>query len=221
MGKDIGKYIHGYERFRQNYFGKNQVLFARLRQGQNPDALVIACCDSRVDPAILTGCAPGDLFVARGVASLVPPYEPDGGHHGMSAAIEYAVLLLGVEHIIVLGHSQCGGIGALINGGAAGAGGEFIGRWMSICEAEVRTVLEAAADEPEAVRRRACEQAAILVSLRNLLTFPWVRERADDNRLCLHGWYFDIQRGELLAYHPEELRFKPLRHDTIQACQTP
>lgn len=206
----LGKFIAGFERFRQDYFGGNHELFDRLRLGQNPDALVIACCDSRSDPALITNCSPGDLFVVRGVANLVPPYEPDDGHHGVSAAIEYAVLGLKVEHVVVLGHSQCGGIGALVDGGVQGAGGEFIGRWMSICQAEVRAVLEATRDEPDAVRRRACEQAAILVSLRNLMTFPWVRERVETGRLCLHGWYFDIRRGELWAYSPEDLRFRSL-----------
>ncbi len=207
---NLGKFIRGFERFRQDYFRGNTDLYAKLRQGQNPDALVISCCDSRVDPAIITNCAPGDLFVARDVANLVPPYEPDGGHHGVSAAIEYAVLTLGVEHIVVLGHSQCGGIGALVDGGAHGAGGEFIGPWMSICQDEVRAVLEATEGESEEKRRRACEQAVILVSLRNLMSFPWVRERVEACQLCLHGWYFDIRGGELLAYSPEALAFRPL-----------
>lgn len=208
--RNLGKFIRGFERFRQDYFKGNRALFDRLRQGQNPDALVISCCDSRVDPAILTDCSPGDLFVARNVANLVPPYEQDRSFHGVSAAIEYAVVHLEVERIVVLGHSQCGGIGALVDGGAQGAGGEFIGRWMSICQDEVRAVLEATEGEPEEERRRACEQAAILVSLRNLMSFPWVRERVEDGRLCLHGWYFDIQRGELSAYLPELLAFRPL-----------
>ncbi|MEG6551756.1 carbonic anhydrase, partial [Desulfocurvibacter africanus] len=126
---NLGKFIRGFERFRQDYFRGNTELFDKLRHGQDPDALVISCCDSRADPAIITNCAPGDLFVARDVANLVPPYEPDGGHHGVSASVEYAVLCLGVEHIVVLGHSQCGGIGALVDGGVHGAGGGFIGRW--------------------------------------------------------------------------------------------
>ncbi|MFO7597328.1 MAG: carbonic anhydrase [Desulfocurvibacter africanus] len=207
---NLGKFIRGFERFRQDYFRGNTELFDKLRHGQDPDALVISCCDSRADPAIITNCAPGDLFVARDVANLVPPYEPDGGHHGVSASVEYAVLCLGVEHIVVLGHSQCGGIGALVDGGAHGAGGEFIGPWMSICQEEVRAVLEATAGEPDDTRRRACEQAVILVSLRNLMSFPWVRERVEAGRLCLHGWYFDIRRGELSVYAPEELAFRPL-----------
>lgn len=172
--------------------------------------LLIGCSDSRVDPALLTGCAPGELFVIRNVANLVPPCEQDTRHHGISAALEYAVCHLDVEHVIILGHSGCGGINALMHGINNGRSAQFIGPWVSIAErARDRIRSELAGKEPEK-QNRACEQAAILISLENLLTFPWVRERVEAGTLLLHGWYFDISTGQLLSYVPERAAFEPL-----------
>ncbi|BDV42891.1 carbonic anhydrase [Geotalea uraniireducens] len=207
--KDIAHFIAGFQRFREHYFDQEEHLFAPLQDGQHPKVLLIGCSDSRVDPALLTGCAPGELFVVRNVANLVPPCENEIRHHGVSAALEYAVCHLLVEHIVILGHSGCGGINALMHGIANGGSAEFIGPWVSIAErARSRVLAELAGKEPEK-QDRACEQAAILVSLENLLTFPWIRERVEAGNLWLHGWYFDIATGQLLCYNPQAAAFEP------------
>jgi carbonic anhydrase len=207
---DIKKFITGFKRFQDNYFGSHQELFGQLKQGQSPHAMVIACSDSRVDPAILMDVEPGDLFVVRNVANLVPPYESGGGLHGVSTALEFGVCVIGVDHIIVLGHRQCGGVHALMHGIPKGASGEFIGRWVSIAARAKERVL---ADLPNASAEEqwcACEEAAILVSLENLLTFPWIKQRVQQGALVLHGWYFDIENGALQAYNPFIGQFEPL-----------
>jgi len=207
--KDIAGFLSGFKEFQRTYFCAESEFPESLKLGQTPRALVIACSDSRVDPAILTGCEPGDMFVVRNVANLVPPYETGPGLHGVSAALEYSVKILAVGHVIVLGHSCCGGIQALMDPGREGLG-EFIAPWVSIAEPAFLEVGRELTDKPESIRQRACEQAAVLVSLENLLTFPWVRERVTDGKLYLHGWYFDLQKGELLSYLPETGTFEPL-----------
>ncbi|MBG0775892.1 MAG: carbonic anhydrase [Desulfovibrionaceae bacterium] len=208
---DIARFITGFKKFQQRYFCDDSSLFDELKDGQHPKTLVVACIDSRVDPAILTGSSPGDLLVVRNVANLVPPYEPEGGHHGVSAALEHGVTKLEVEHVIVLGHSCCGGIQALLAPrDEHGDHTEFLGKWVGIAEhARTQTLRELTHKTPEQ-QHRACEQAAILISLENLLTFPWIKERVETGRLFLHGWYFDMQRGELSSYLPESASFEPL-----------
>lgn len=208
--QDIAKFIKGFMRFQQNYFCDEDALFAELITGQNPKALVVACSDSRVDPAIITDCAPGDIFVIRNVANLIPAYEPDGRRHGVSAALEFAVRKLQVEHVIVLGHSRCGGIEALMEGGDGDPGGDFILDWMDIAAPAREEVLRELQGKDPDKQCRACEQAAVLVSLRNLLTFPWVAARVEAGSLILHGWYFDMEKGELLGYLPQVGSFEPL-----------
>lgn len=205
--KDIANFISGFKRFRQEYFDTDEQRFAPLKNGQQPKVLLIGCSDSRVDPAILTGCAPGELFVVRNVANLVPPCEHDSQHHGVSAALEYAVCHLEVEHIIILGHSGCGGINALMHCITNGRPAEFIGPWVKIAErGRDRVLAELPGKEPDK-QNRACEQAAILISLENLLTFPWVEERVKSGQLLMHGWYFDIAIGQLHSYCPENAAF--------------
>lgn len=206
--KDIAKFIAGFERFQDKYFGHDRKLFDRLRHAQRPRAMVIACCDSRVDPAILTDAEPGEMFVVRNVANLVPPYDLGGNFASVPAALEFAVQSLEVEHVIVLGHARCGGIRALMSG--AEPGGEFIGKWVSIAQRARERVLAELPDKPPALQERACEQAAILVSLENLMTYPWIARRVEAGSLHLHGWYFDIGQGELLGYSPLGTAFEPL-----------
>jgi len=205
---DIQKLIDGFGQFRAQHFETEDSLYQRLtRHGQSPRVMVIACCDSRVDPAIITHCDPGDLFVVRNVANLVPPCENDGHYHGTSAAIEFAVRVLHVRHVIVLGHAHCGGIQALV-GGIPGNGdaGQFIRPWMAIAEA-VRT----AGSMENAQALRAAEQGAVRISLKNLMSFPWVRKRVENGLLALHGWYFDLDNGELLECSPGSDHCTPLR----------
>ena len=206
--KDIAKFITGFRHFQKKYFGEDRDLFEQLRQGQHPKAVAIACADSRVDPALLTGAEPGDLFVVRNVANLVPPYESGGNFASVPAALEFAVLSLKVEHIIVLGHAQCGGIRALMNG--AGPDGEFIGKWVSIAQRARERVLAELPDKSPDMQARACEQAAILVSMNNLMTYPWIAQRVKAGEIHLHGWYFDMVKGVLLRYNPVGECFEPV-----------
>jgi carbonic anhydrase len=202
--------IEGFRRFRELHFAEDAELFQGLTQfGQTPKALVVACCDARVDPALVLDCAPGDLFVIRNVANLVPPAENQGHYHGTSAALEFGVRNLAVPHIIVLGHAQCGGIHALLAGGVAKED-SFIAEWMSLAEDARKRIEQELAGASDKLRHRACEQQAILISLRNLMTFSWIRERVEQGKLTLHGWYFDIEGGELLGYNATTSQFEML-----------
>ncbi len=205
--RDIARFLSGFKEFQKTYFCAENEYFADLQSGQNPKALVVACCDSRVDPALIMGCAPGDIFVVRNVGNLVPPYEKADGRHGVSAALEYAVKYLSIEHIIVCGHSHCGGIQALMSPETDDLG-EFIGPWVHIANQALKDVKEKFADKPPKVRQRACEMAAVLVSMENLLTFPWIAEPVQTRELFLHGWYFDMESGELFSYLPETKSFE-------------
>lgn len=208
---DIEKFISGFKRFQGNYFGKNRSLYEQLKHGQQPRALVVACCDSRVDPAILTGSEPGDIFVVRNVANLVPPREYGGGYHGVSAALEFAVCHLGVENIIVLGHSQCGGIRALMQDAGKCEGSEYVAKWVGMAAPVREKVRRELPNETFDHQAHACEQAAILQSLENLLTFPWIAARVGAGDLSIHGWYFDLDQGELHGYDPTFKAFVPLK----------
>lgn len=194
------KLLEGFQRFKQHYFGDDSRLYASFKDGQPAKTLMVACCDSRVDPAILTDCDPGDLFTIRNVANLVPPCEHDNSHHGTSAALEFAVNNLEVENIIIMGHANCGGIKALWEG-VDNAQTQFIHPWVSIAQPAkdwVKHTLSSASDEEQL---KACEQRAVLESLANLMTFSCIRERVEEGSLSLHGWYFDISAGELLCFN--------------------
>ncbi|RME66369.1 MAG: carbonic anhydrase [Alphaproteobacteria bacterium] len=200
--------IDGYRRFRQGAFAEQQQRYERLAaQGQQPATLVIACCDSRVDPAAIFDAGPGELFVIRNVANLVPPYAPDGDFHGTSAGIEFAVTGLGVRHILVMGHAQCGGItAALTRDLAAGHAGSFVTKWMSIAAAAKAAVL---AGCPPPARQQALEEAAIRASLDNLMTFPYVAQGVAAGTLALHGAHFGIKDGHLSVLDARNRAFKP------------
>lgn len=207
---DISNFIEGVARFQELHFGENPDRAAELKAGQNPKALLIGCCDSRVDPALLTDCAPGDLFIVRNVANLVPPYSSSSGYHGVSSALEYAVEILGVENIIILGHSGCGGIRGLMETAHGKDVGEFIGTWVNIAAPARDKVLKELAGASFKAQLHACEKEAILVSLENLRTFPWIREKVDAGRLMLHGWYYNIATGQLKYYDPVSEKFEVL-----------
>ncbi|MCK4503303.1 MAG: carbonic anhydrase, partial [Desulfuromonadales bacterium] len=180
---DVTKFLTGIENFQQQYFGDNPELASNLISGQKPQALVISCCDSRVDPALLTDSSQGDLFVLRNIANLVPPYVQNDDYHGVSSSIEYAVCHLEVSDIIIFGHSHCGGIGALMGMANGEDAGEFIGKWVSIATPARDKVLQEMPNESPEKQARACEKEAILVSLKNLMTFPWVSERVSKGQL--------------------------------------
>lgn len=204
----IEKLVAGYHRFRGGYYQKNHEHMDELaRLGQSPKVAIVACCDSRVDPSIITDSAPGDLFVIRNVANLVPPCENNGDWHGTSAALEFAVCGLNVEHIIVMGHARCGGIHSLLQGTEHDGKDKFIASWMSIVDDARQSTLDR--DELQTIEEQAhaCELAAIKISLRNLQTFPWIRERVEQNKLQLHGWYYDMMSGDVLHFDENSNRY--------------
>lgn len=191
----MDRLIEGFRHFRQRYWREHREVYQVLAaDGQSPRAMIIACADSRVDPQIIFQTAPGEAFVVRNIANLVPPYHPDAEYHGTSAALEFAVRSLRVEDIVVLGHSGCGGIGALLRG--AHDGDDFVVPWMQIAASARVRALEAATQPEEA--QRLCELESVKLSLGNLMTFPWVRGGVEQSRLKLHGCYFDIENGDLL-----------------------
>ncbi|RLA02118.1 MAG: carbonic anhydrase [Gammaproteobacteria bacterium] len=194
------KLIDGFQRFKQHYFGNDGRLYASLKNGQPAKTLMVACCDSRVDPAILTDCDPGDLFTIRNVANLVPPCEHDNSHHGTSAALEFAVNNLEVENIIIMGHGNCGGIKALWEG-VDNSQTQFIHSWVSMAQPAKDWVKHTLSTASEEEQIKACEQRAVLESLANLMTFAWIRQRVEQGTLSLYGWYFDIVAGELLCFN--------------------
>ncbi|WP_174280028.1 carbonic anhydrase [Sphingomonas bacterium] len=190
--------IEGYHRFRDTDWLADRARWDELATGQRPKVMVVACSDSRVDPATIFGSRPGEVFAVRNVAALVPPYEPDGGRHGVAAALEFAVTKLGVEEIVVLGHGACGGVHAALtrslDGAAPGEGG-FVANWVSMLD-EARDRVVAAYGTGEA-GQRALEEEGVCVSIANLLTFPFVRERVAAGTLTIHGAVFAIADGRL------------------------
>ena len=206
---DIEKFVHGFTCFQQQYFSEPQNVPDSLRAGQRPATLVIGCCDARVDPMLLTGSLPGELFVVRNIANLVPPCTPQAPP-GVSSAIEFAICNLEVERVIVLGHSHCGGIRALMGPRTPVAETDFVGQWMRIAEPVARQVMRDLAHRSSAEQHKACEFASILQSLDNLLTYPWLKRRVEQGLVKLHGWYFDIEAGALMAYSARQQRFLPL-----------
>ena len=180
MAKDFEKILDGYKNFREKYTNSEQSLMQHLScHGQNPDTAIIACCDSRVDPSIIFQCEPGELFVIRNLAAIVPPYEKDNKHHGTSAAIEYAVKNLNIKNLILLGHSQCGGMASLFDKKDEN---DFIANWISILNLKF--------DETYCTDDYA--KLSLQKSYDNCLTFPWIQEKVASHDLQIHMWFFDI-----------------------------
>ncbi|SLN33918.1 carbonic anhydrase [Roseisalinus antarcticus] len=196
--------VKRYQGWKATTYADNRGWYKRLaEEGQRPRAMVISCCDSRVHVTSIFGADQGEFFIHRNIANLVPPYEPDGDHHGTSAAIEYAVTSLRVGHLIVLGHSGCGGVEGcyqMCEGRAPHLEEKtsFVGRWMDI----LRPGYERLAAGNEADRMRALEKASVMVSLENLLTFPFVTKAVEDGLLTLHGLWTHIGEGGLETYDP-------------------
>ncbi len=215
--KRISSLMDGYRLFRSQTFPAQRQLYRDLvERGQSPRVMIVACCDSRVDPATILNTRPGDLFMVRNVANLVPPYEPHGDYHGTSAALEFAVTGLEVEHVIVLGHAYCGGVKAFLDG-LYGADAEpqyrFITRWMSLLRPAMKGLAKAGTPHDADDRQRALEQASIVNSLANLESFPFIQARLKAGTLALHGAWFDIERGLLLEYDAESGAYTPLEAD--------
>ena len=200
--------IDGYRTFTSQRLPTEQSRYRELSErGQSPAVMVIGCCDSRVSPEVIFDAGPGELFVVRNVANLVPVYQPDGGAHGVSAALEYAVNVLRIQHIVVLGHAQCGGIRAFIDNIEPLSPGDFIGRWMAmfIKPGEVVQQRERETMQEFTVR---IEKAAIFRSLENLMTFPFVRTRVERGEMDLHGAYFGVAEGSLFVLDQEAKEFQ-------------
>jgi len=202
----VDKFFAGYRAFRDDYFKKHRAMIAELMtRKQSPEAMMIACSDSRIDPSLKFGADPGDLFMVRNVAALVPPYMPDSEFHGTSAAVEFAVKVLEVKNIIVMGHARCGGIQALVNHEGRAAT-DFVAGWMRIAEPALARTYNIAKPED---RQRVCEHEAVKESLNNLMTFPWVKAKIDGGDLTLHGWYFDLESGTLHVLDKTTCAFAP------------
>jgi carbonic anhydrase len=212
MPKDILHLIDGYKKFKARNYSSSDSSFQELvKKGQRPKVLMIACSDSRVDPAIVMDCEPGDLFVVRNVANLIPPYENDSGYHGTSAALEFGVCHLGIRHIVVLGHTQCGGIKALVEGsGSVSKNIGFISKWMEIARPAYDLVAEKYSTESLEEKAHLCGHYSLINSFKNLHTFPWIKERVEAGQLFLHAWCFDLATGVIQALEPKDGTFKEL-----------
>jgi carbonic anhydrase len=202
FAEDAQDLIAGYRRFRANRFREARDLFRRLRDGQEPATMIIACADSRADPAMIFDAAPGELFTVRNVAALIPPYDESGGLHGVSAALEFAVTRLKVKQIVVMGHGGCGGIAASLAAAADRPVGRFIAPWVEIA-AEARDAVLRDESIPRADWQEAVEHGAVGQSLANLLSFPFVRSAYERGELNMDGAWFSIGRGELHWRNPE------------------
>lgn len=206
--------INGYKEFRKDYYLENKETLQQLANlGQAPKVCLISCCDSRVEPAIILNCDPGDLFVVRNVANLVPPCElnvSSESYHGTSAALEFAVTGLEVESIIVLGHAHCGGIKELMDRRKSPENNSFIHKWMSQLNTVKDKIYEDTSLDNQEARYQACEEMAVVQSLVNLMTFPWVKERVANGTLELHGWYYDIRNSKLYTLNADTNTFQKI-----------
>lgn len=204
--------IEGYRRFRTDEWFAEHQRWTQLAEGQSPKVMILACSDSRVEPSIIFDARPGEMFVVRNVAALAPPYETTPGHHGVSAALEFAVTQLEVEEIVVMGHGLCGGCAAALSGqfdDAESGEGKFIADWVRLLDEARNSVLER---HPELDWKAFVEMElrAVQVSLANLRTFPWIAERERDGRLSLHGSHFSIAEGQLYLLDEAEGEFRPV-----------
>ena len=209
--KGFGNLLEGYQRFRENRFETARDRWEELAEGQSPRAVVIACSDSRADPATIFDSSPGEIFVVRNVANLVPPFETGGGRHGVSAALEFAVTQLNVPEIVVMGHERCGGITAALTGmfhGAKAGEGGFVHKWMSQIEGPAERISSEHGTGEDA--QRELEEVSIRQSLANLRTFPFVAEREKNGTLKLVGCHFSIRDGELWLLDEAEDAFRPV-----------
>ncbi|TNC64511.1 carbonic anhydrase [Rubellimicrobium roseum] len=201
--------VRRYQGWRATTYAGNRPWYRRLaEEGQRPRAMIVACCDSRVHVASIFGADSGEFFIHRNIANLIPPFAPSGDHHGTSAAVEYAVRELRVAHLIVMGHSQCGGVKGCYDMCSGHApelleATSFVGRWMDI----LRPGYEALPPGGDAERVQALEKLSVKVSLDNLMTFPFVRAAVADERLTLHGLWNDIAEGTLEAWDETRAEF--------------
>ncbi len=210
----VEKLIEGYQDFLSHYLDKQNDSYRKwAANNQQPKVMMISCSDSRVNPNIITHAGLGEIFTVQNVANLVPPYKAGKDtHHSTSSAIEFAVNYLGVEHIIIMGHSKCGGIRALMEGQTKAIDGSysFISTWMEIVAKARDHVNKIAPEESLDERCHMCEKQAVLTSLDNLRSFPWVKEKINNGNLQIHAWYFNLEDGRLKEYHTDKQEFIPI-----------
>ena len=218
----LERLLKGFADFRLGYYRDHLDLFEKLAsEGQSPKILIVGCADARVDPGILTQTRPGDIFTVRNVGAMVPPAQlpPDQRHHGTSSAIEYAVRGLDVEHVVILGHALCGGIAALVDGrDGQFANFDYLSTWTSIAQDVRDAALRELAGKSREEIVRAVEQAAVLNSIGNLMTFPWIAERVAAGTLMLHAWWFNLTQGQLYAFNSTTIRFEPVLGVALDAA---
>lgn len=204
----IQKLIDGNTQFRKKFFSTDRTLFNNLvQQGQRPKIMMISCSDSRVDPAIVLNCQPGELFVIRNIANLIPPCENNDTYHGTSAALEFGTCFLEVEHIILLGHTQCGGIQTLLSNATQVLDKKpdsFIAKWMELARPAYDKVMTEHGSRSFEDKVILCEQYTLINSLRNVHSFPWIEERIKQGKLSVHAWYFDLATGLIHMYDPQQ-----------------
>lgn len=208
----VDQLIEGYRRFRESGWKRERERWSELAEGQSPRIMVIACSDSRVEPAIIFDARPGEMFVVRNVANLAPPFETAPGHHGVSAALEFAVTQLQVEEILVMGHGSCGGCAAALTGsfdGAQHGAGHFIANWVELLR-EARDRVRARHQDLDADAFLDMELECVKVTLANLRTFEWIATRENAGTLALHGCHFSIAEGLLRMYDEAEGTFRPV-----------
>jgi carbonic anhydrase len=204
--------LSGYRTFTSHRLPDEQRRHALTDPGQAPEVMVIGCCDSRVPPEVIFDAKPGELFVVRNVANMVPPYSPDGQAHGVSAALEFAVQALRVKDIVVLGHAQCGGVQAFAEDAPPLSPSDFIGRWMALLK-PVAEKLGPQGTRTDAAYLTQLEQASLIQSLNNLMTFPWVRAQAESGEIGLHAAYFGVATGTLWTWNPVTRGFEAVASD--------
>ena len=203
--------IEGYRRFREKDWAHERERWAELAEGQSPQVMILSCADSRADPAQIFDARPGEIFVARNIAGLAPPYETSAGFHGVSAALEFAVTQLEVGEILVMGHGMCGGCAAALTGSfddVPPGEGHFIGDWVRMLDG-ARDEVRARHQELDRAAFLDMEREAVKVSLANLRTFPWIAEREKNGRVRLHGAHFSISEGLLYILDEAEGSFRP------------
>ena len=204
--------LEGYKAFATQRLPTEQSRYRELSvKGQFPEVMVIGCCDSRVSPEVIFDVGPGELFVVRNIANLVPVYQPDGNAHGVSAALEYAVTVLEVKHIVVLGHAQCGGIRAFVDKIEPLTPGDFIGKWMQMF-IKPGEVVEQRDHETMAQFVERIEKAAVFRSLENLMTVPFVQKAVDSGQMQPHGAYFGVAEGSLFVLDKVAKEFRSVRN---------
>jgi carbonic anhydrase len=207
----------GYRAFVETRLPVERSRFEKLASGQHPEVMVICCCDSRVSPEVIFDAHPGELFVVRNIANLVPPHSPNDFSHGVFAALEFAVQVLKVKYIIVMGHTHCGGIRAYCEHRDRLNLGDFIDNWMSLIASTAKS-LDGGGDDDYLSR---LEQASIVATLGNLTTFPWIRSRVEERALELIGAYFDVATGDLAIYDPATCAFAPIHRGALPSMIWP